>query len=90
MDTNNKPNELTFKSDEALEEKPTIKSDQKSVKKEQQKKKNKTLRGFLKVLIWLIVIAGVILLTLFLASKIGDGFDSIGDVVKYIRNEVGF
>ena len=36
------------------------------------------------VIIWLIVIAAVIFVTLFLASRIGQ-FESIGDMLNYIR-----
>lgn len=48
-----------------------------------KKKKKNTL---LKVIIWLVVIALVIFLTLFLASKIGQ-FDSIMEMIRWIMDQ---
>lgn len=60
-----------------------------AVENKQPKKKNKTVRLIVKILIWLVIIVGVIFLTLFLASKIGQ-FESIRAMLDFIRSEVSF
>ena len=58
-------------------------------KPRQSKKKGSALKTLLKVIIWLAVIALIIFVTLFLASKIGH-FDSIPALIDYIRAQVGW
>jgi cytoskeletal protein RodZ len=52
--------------------------------KNRKKKKGRAGKTVLKVVIWIIIIAAAIFLTLYLASKIGE-FESIGDMLNYIR-----
>lgn len=52
----------------------------------QPPKKKKKKRVWLRILIWVVVIAAVIFVTLFLASKIGQ-FDSIMEMIRWIMNQ---
>lgn len=53
-------------------------------KAKKKKKKRPAWKVVLIVLIWLVVIAAVIFVTLFLASRIAQ-FESIGAMLNYIR-----
>lgn len=53
----------------------------------QDKKKGKGGKIALKIVIWVVVIAAVIFLTLFLASKIAN-FESIGDMIDWIKEQI--
>ena len=68
-------------------EKPAEKPAEKqapSDKKPRKKKKGNALITFLKIIMWLVIVAGVIFLTLFLTSRIAE-FDSIMDMLETIR-----
>jgi len=49
------------------------------------KKSGGFLKGFLKFILWLVLSLGMIFLTLFASSKLA-GFDSIGDMFRFIVN----
>ena len=55
--------------------------------RKRKKKKGRTTRTIIKIIIWVIVIAVVIFLTLFLSARIAE-FDSIGDMLRYIRGQL--
>lgn len=44
------------------------------------------MKVFLKVLMWVAIIAVVILVVLFLSVKISGNFDSIGDLLRYLAD----
>lgn len=48
------------------------------------KKKKKRKYTWLKVIIWILVIALVVYLTMFLAVKISDELEDIPDLIRYI------
>ena len=54
--------------------------------REEGKPKRKK-RVLLRLIIWLVIIAGVIFLTLFLAARIGE-FDSIMDMLNWIKDQI--
>lgn len=56
-------------------------------KKPPGKQKKKSKKTWLKVIIWLVVIAAIVFLTLYLSAKIGQ-FDSIPDLLDYIKAQV--
>ena len=56
-------------------------------KKPKKKKKGRVLRTILKIIIWIVVIAGVAFLTLFLTSRIAE-FESIPAMLQYIRDQL--
>jgi len=59
-------------------------------KKDEERREiwDERLRRFIKlipkIIIWLVIIAVVIFLTLFISSRIGE-FDSIADMIRFIR-----
>jgi cell division septal protein FtsQ len=58
------------------------------IKARRAKRKRRTAgRTVALVIVWLVVIAAVVFLTLFIASKIGE-FDSISDMLEFIKNEI--
>jgi hypothetical protein len=56
-------------------------------KKPRKKKKSRGLRTVLKILIWIVVIAGVIFLTLELTWRIAV-FGSMLEMLEYIRDQL--
>ena len=59
---------------------------QQNVEKPVKKKKKK--RIFLKIILWILVVALIIGLTIFLAWKISAEFDTIGDMLRYVYDNV--
>ena len=51
-------------------------------------KKKKKKHIFLKIILWLLVIALILGLTIFLAWKISAEFETIGDMLRYAYNNV--
>lgn len=52
-----------------------------------KRKKGGPLKTLLKVLLWVVVIAAVVFLTLFLVSRIGP-FGSIGKLFEYLQSQI--
>ena len=46
------------------------------------------MKVFLKILLWVAIIALVIFLVLFLSVKISGEFDTIGELIQYIINQI--
>jgi len=58
------------------------------VYREDEKPKRKK-RILLRIVIWLVIIAAIIFLTLFLAARIGE-FDSIMDMLNWIKEQIKY
>ena len=56
-------------------------------KKANKPKKKGPIRVLLVLIIWLVVLAAVVFLVLFLAAKIGE-FNSIADMLAYVRTQL--
>ena len=82
--------EVNVRHVEGFDAKPEDKSPESedTTKTEQRKKRkrSRTLKMIIKIGVWCIIILVVLFLTLFLSSKIGE-FDSIADMLRFIRNQ---
>jgi len=69
-----------------LDERPAEIAAKEQKREKSEKRQRSIFKGIMKIVIWVCVIALLIFLTLFLSSRIAE-FDSIGDMIRYIRSQ---